>query len=147
MIDVPGIPAPGGSKRAFPFKRNDGTLGASIVDAAKRNSPWRQNVVAAAMQVRPDKPLDGPVVVVVVFTMPRPRSHTGKRGLKAWAPVPHTSSPDATKLWRAAEDALKGVIWTDDACVWAQLVVKRYGDVPGARIIVAEWPDSGKGGA
>ena len=126
---VHGLPAPGGSKRGF-YNPKLGRV--QLVEACKRTRPWRALVSDAAMQAHQAPPLAGPLRLEVEFILPRPKNHTGKRGLKAWAPHYHTSAPDSTKLLRSTEDALKGIAWTDDAQVAEQLVTKRYGDTPGA---------------
>ena len=46
--------------------------------------------------------------------------------------------PDATKLVRAVEDALTGLVWRDDAQVVIQTVRKRYGHPERAEIFVQE---------
>ena len=138
-FEVPGIPAPGGSKRGFLHKRTGRVI---VTDDCRRNKDWRA-VVALVASEHIKEPLAGPVSVTVTFFMPRPKSHFGKRGLKLNAPTYHTVRPDSTKLWRAAEDALKGIAWFDDAQVVRQLIEKRYGDTPGAAVeIRKEVPDA-----
>lgn len=134
-IHVPGIPRPGGSKRH---------IGRGIlIDAGKHTKEWRAIVAFAGRDaMRSAEPMDGPLCVDVVFWMPRPKSHykTGKNAgtLKADAPQYHTSKPDATKLWRSTEDALTGIAWRDDAQIATQRITKRYGDKPGADIIIGQ---------
>lgn len=128
---VPGIPAPGGSKKGFV---NPKTGRVVIVDDAKRNKDWRSMVGLIASQ-HFARPLEGPVRVVVTFYMPRPQGHFGKRGLRPGAPAFPTTRPDASKLWRSTEDALKGIAWLDDAQVVTQTILKRYATAaPGAQI-------------
>jgi Holliday junction resolvase RusA-like endonuclease len=40
-----------------------------------------------------------------------------------------TVKPDLTKLLRAVEDALTGVVWRDDSQIIHQVVNKEYADV------------------
>jgi Holliday junction resolvase RusA-like endonuclease len=69
--------------------------------------------------------------------MPRPKYHfTSKGKLKDTAPYWHTVKPDTTKMLRAAEDALKDILWHDDGQVALQSNGKRYGNQPGAQITV-----------
>jgi Holliday junction resolvase RusA-like endonuclease len=124
---VPGLASPGGSKRAFLSK--SGKI--VVKDDAANNKPWRATVAAfalAAMAGRP--PLEGPLELRVVFSMPRPKGHfhTGRKAgqVKPTAPHYHTSKPDATKLLRALEDALKLICWNDDSQVARQRVDKVY---------------------
>lgn len=145
---VPGIPAPGGSKTAQLIRRNGGQIvttatGRPLItmrDAGKNNKEWRASVAYFARQEYRDAPLDVPLEIEVVFTMPRPKCHfgSGKNAgrLKESAPKFHTNAPDSTKLLRSTEDALTGVLWRDDSIIAIQHVTKVYGDRPGARIIL-----------
>lgn len=150
MTDIPstiqlrvwGIPAPGGSKNAFPFKRKNGTLGVSVVDAGKGNKAWRKLVALEGIMVMRDRPiLLGPLILDCTFIMPRPRSHFNtKGGLHPWAALAyHMKTPDLTKLLRSTEDALKGIVWKDDTQVVAGTLAKRFraiGEKPGALITI-----------
>jgi crossover junction endodeoxyribonuclease RusA len=140
---VHGIPAPGGSKRAVTARNGK----AYLIDACKRNKPWRDSVAAAAVHaMRGRELLTGPISFRLRFSMPRPKNHyrTGKHTgqLKETAPTYHTSKPDATKLIRAAEDALKGIVWRDDAQVASQAAIKIYSGgeepYPGLRVEIRE---------
>jgi Holliday junction resolvase RusA-like endonuclease len=138
---VPGIPAPGGSKRAFIIGGR-----ARLTDACERNKPWRQSVAMFAMAAHRGALFTGPLLLDVEFVMPRIKSHfrTGKNAgqIKPNAPMRHTFQPDATKLLRALEDALTGIVWRDDAQVCIQHVSKIYGEKPGAHVEVMELDES-----
>ena len=75
--------------------------------------PWREAVKGAALQARDGlSPLDCPLVVRMVFTLPKPQS-APKR--KTTYPM---RTPDLSKLLRSTEDALTDAgIWRDDARV------------------------------
>lgn len=147
---VPGIPRPGGSKKACPRYGRDGKpimaggrVLTNTVEMGKHTPAWRADVKAAAAAAWGDLPLlDAPLAITVTFTMPRPKSHfwTGKRAgqLRPDAPHFHTSAPDATKLLRALEDAITKVVWFDDGRIGRQVVEKVYGDKPGAQIVIEE---------
>lgn len=139
-FSVVGIPQPSGSKRAFPIKRKDGSIDVAVSEDAKGAKAWRQDVAAAAAGVFGGAvPLDGPLSLSVVFMMPRPKGHFGKRGLRPGAPGYPAVRPDATKLLRAVEDALTGILWRDDAQIVGQHIVKRYTvGAPGASVTVAQ---------
>jgi Holliday junction resolvase RusA-like endonuclease len=96
-----GTPAPMGSKRH---------VGRGVmIESSKKVKPWREAVKAAGEGAGPT--LDGPLRVVMVFSMPRPKS-APKR-----VTVPSTM-PDLSKLCRATEDAITEVgLWADDARV------------------------------
>ena len=136
---VYGVPAPGGSKKAFYIKK----LGRAIVtDACKRNKPWRADVAAAAMEAYQGPLLTGPINLTVEFIMPRPKYHyrTGRGAgeMKPDAPCKHIKRPDVDKLSRAVMDALTKVVWLDDSQVCDKTVSKRYGERPGARVVIEE---------
>lgn len=139
---VPGIPRPGGSKRAF-FNRRTGK--AMVVEDCKTNRDWRATVQLAARDAYSGPPLSGPIALYVVFHLPRPKSHygTGRNAdrLKPSAPRWHATKPDTTKLLRSTEDALTGVIWRDDALIARQTAVKQYAETCGAMIVAATLED------
>jgi Holliday junction resolvase RusA-like endonuclease len=134
---VPGKPAPGGSKRAFVNKH---TGRVAVVDDAKNNSSWRATVRDFAAREWGDRDLiQGPIRAEVIFREMRAASHYGARGrIKPSAPPLPQKKPDATKLWRAAEDALTGVLWRDDVQVADQRVRKVYGPKPGMLVRLYE---------
>lgn len=123
---VCGRPAPQGSKQGFPIYR--GKQGAKVftgkvaqVEMSKYVKPWRAEVAKAAREVGLAEVLDEPLLVDMVFTAVRPKSHyrTGRNAhlLKSSAPPAPISAPDLSKLVRSTEDALKGIIWRDDSLV------------------------------
>jgi Holliday junction resolvase RusA-like endonuclease len=89
---------------------------------AKGLKAWRLNVRTAAVEVRDGRdPLDGPVVLTVVFTRPKPVSAPKRKPCWPW------TKPDWDKLARAVCDGLKdGGVYKDDARVVRALVVKSY---------------------
>ena len=125
---VPGIPRPGGSKRAFVNRK---TGKAIIVEACNKNPEWRSDCKAFAIGAYSGPPLTGALFLKVFFFMPRPKTHfgTGKNSntIKPSSPLYPTGKPDCTKLIRALEDALTGVVWRDDAQIVSQNIQKRYG--------------------
>lgn len=136
---VPGIPRPGGSKRAVKNKRTGKVI---LIDACKLNKSWRDTVAAFAMDAYRGELLHGALKVEFAFTMPRPKSHyrAGKYAgeLKPNAPKYPITRPDRTKLIRSTEDALTGVIWRDDAQIVGGEPTKLYGDKPGVLITIQE---------
>ena len=115
---VPGIPAPGGSKRFVGHSKKTGR--AILIDAAgERNKNWRSIVGvcgSAEMRKRGILYYSYALRVRFDFIMPRPKSHFNSKGdLKPSATFYHTIKPDALKLARSTEDALTGIVWADDA--------------------------------
>lgn len=139
---VKGTPQARGSKRAFPFKKRDGSLGVSVTDNNKRSAGWMQTVAYEAERAlqRSNWSRDRPMLLHLTFVIRRPKGHygTGRNAgrLKDSAPAHPTTRPDATKLLRAVEDALNGVVWRDDSQVVDQRVQKRYGDTEGVDVVV-----------
>lgn len=141
---VPGRPAVAGSKKAFVNKK---TGKASIVDTCERGQSWRVTVGSYAFTSYWSRNLsevliDEPIEMRMVFYFVRPRGHfsSSKKspgGLKADAPNWPTGKPDTTKLIRAVEDALNGVIWRDDSIVVVQSARKVYADRPGCLVTIS----------
>lgn len=152
-IWVPGVPKPGGSKRAFAIgprgrekRRPDGSLIINMIDASD-NADWKANCAHFGQQAMGDRELfNGTLQVEVTFILPRTKAHcwTGKRAnvLRDDAPKFHTNAPDATKLMRSTEDALTGICWNDDKIIARQFVQKVYGEKTGARIVITQLTDN-----
>lgn len=131
FFDVPGQPAPQGSKNPWGSEDNP------------RTRPWRHAVTAAAAARLNGAPLlTGPIRVDAHFYFPRPKSHyrTGRHSsqLRPDAPKYHASSPDLDKLARAIGDALAGVAFRDDRQIAAWGLSKTYGDRAHAIVQVSE---------
>lgn len=102
---------------------------------------WRGMIANAAREARKHENgmLDGPVAVTLRFHLPIPRSRpkvlrTDKQRAE-WA-FP-SRRPDLSKLIRAAEDALIGVLIRDDSQIVRMITDKIYSDSPGAEITIA----------
>ena len=125
---VEGNPAPGGSKKAFRSYRTGKII---VQDDCDRNAAWRDTVAIEATRIMVGrKPMLGSLDALFIFYLPRPKGHfrTGKHAekLKSDAPTHPTVKPDTTKLIRATEDALTGIVWWDDAQIVDQRAVKCY---------------------
>lgn len=142
---VNGLAAPGGSKRGFAIKKGGVYTGrVAIVDTGgERTRNWRQDVAAAAMQamkLADLAPFTGPIQLELLFRMPRPKSHFkhGHPFLRKGAPQFHTTRPDAGKLARSTQDALKHIVWRDDSQIVDEHHTKAYSGECGCWIIVKE---------
>ncbi|HQN01878.1 MAG TPA: RusA family crossover junction endodeoxyribonuclease [Candidatus Hydrogenedentes bacterium] len=131
---VPGIPATQGSKKWVGGHR--------IVDTCKSLPQWRKDVATIARLHAPKKPIpkNYNVYMKLHFYLPRPKSHygTGRNAgkLKKGAPaVPR--GKDLTKMLRAVEDSLSGIIFEDDDQVSLQLNSKNYADDCGSGVSVS----------
>ena len=140
-----GKAQPGGSKSAIPYrtKNRKSGMGVRVTDSNPHAQEWKNRCAMVAAEAW-DKDsaglLSGPLAVFFDFTRARPKGHygTGRNAgkLKDSAPAYPTVMPDGLKLTRPVEDALTGVLWTDDAIVVAHLISKKYGPRPGVTIKV-----------
>jgi len=137
-IVVHGVPAPQGSKRGGFSAKTGKTF--VYEQNSKTQKSWRQDVIAAAVQLREAgdfETLDGPIELRVEFRLPRPASVNIRRR-------PHPCvKPDMDKLLRNTLDGLtQAGIYRDDAQVINLWSTKRYATddpngSPGATIRVA----------
>jgi Holliday junction resolvase RusA-like endonuclease len=129
VFEIHGRAQTAGSKKAFPFQRKDGSLGATVVDDNPKGREWKKQVGWAAAAARgPIGLLEGPLSVEFVFELLRPSSHFGKNGVLPSAPQYPVTRPDLLKRARAVEDALIGVLYRDDSQIVRELLVKKFGD-------------------
>lgn len=129
---APGVARPKGSKRLV-RTRGGRTL---LLEDSVREKPWRQVVTLMAMDaMKGAPPMEGPIVLRLAFTFPRPKAHYTTKGLRSNAPTHHIGKPDASKLARSVEDALNGVAFKDDSAIALLVVTKRYTETtPGVRV-------------
>lgn len=124
---VRGIPAPQGSK----FAPKAGV----VVDVnPTKLKDWRAAINFVLQDKWTGSSWEGPVVVDLAFTLPRPPSVSVKR-----RPQP-VVKPDLDKLVRSVLDALTGICIKDDAQVVEIVASKGYddeGDGCGLGIILA----------
>lgn len=90
-------------------------------------------------------PIDGGVRFCADFRMPRPESHyrnvRAGRFLRDDAPRFHTIKPDLDNMEKAVQDALTGIVWTDDCRVCQKYSRKLYArehEPMGVRIVIAK---------
>lgn len=139
---VTGKPQPAGSKRGFPIRRKDGSVGVAMSDANPKAKEWKSMVIDACTDVYNGPLLGGNLCVMMTFSLQRPKSHyrTGKNAhlLRDDAPKHPGVKPDLLKLARGTEDALTGVLWRDDAQTVDLRLWKVYGEPAGVEIVVME---------
>ncbi len=129
---VPGKPATAGSHKAFGLRsRKTGKYKAVVRPDCDDLAAWQAIVKSAAIQAMEGRPpTDEQVILITAFNFARPKSHwgLGRNGatLKKTAPEFHTVKPDLSKLIRAVEDALTGVVWLDDNQVVRHDSVKQW---------------------
>jgi crossover junction endodeoxyribonuclease RusA len=139
-IDVVGLPAPKGSKKAFVVKGRAIVTDVSNKSSRDRLNPWKLAVTAAVQRALAEignpPPLDVPLDVHLLFWLPRPESTPKRVTLPA-------KKPDCDKLARAALDLCSKVVWTDDARIVNLHVCKRFaiGRPPGMTMNVGEFTE------
>jgi Holliday junction resolvase RusA-like endonuclease len=120
-IQVVGLPAPQGSKRAVGTDRKGRAI---LVESCTRVKGWRKQVYLSALLTnRGARPKhDGPLIASIVFTMPRPKKPPQ---LNRHSPC---TKPDLSKLLRSTEDALTdaGMIADDARIVEFTRLAKVY---------------------
>lgn len=127
---VPGRPAPQGSK-TFKGTRNGRGI---MVESSKELAPWRERVALAAHQAMQGRPMYSGVALQARYDFVFPR-----RASEPKRTAPMIQRPDGDKLERAINDALTGVVFTDDAAVVEWGGSKRRAEIdetPGVHIAV-----------
>lgn len=118
---VYGTPVPKGSYRAFTFKTSRYPV---ITNDNPKTKQWERVIASEALNHRPEEGLiDEPINVTLCFYMPRPKS-------KPKEIVYPYGKPDIDKLARSTLDALKEILFTDDARVCDLNLKKRYAKTP-----------------
>lgn len=137
-----GNPRPKGSTKSFAFVRKGAQVtvkGGSVKGVSVATTSmtvglkdWERAVateakVALSLALREERRhstmLCEPVYLEMFFVMPRPQRLKGLRN------VPCDQAPDGSKLWRAAEDALIGVLFDDDKRVTRWWGNKRFANL------------------
>ncbi len=125
---VPGIARTAGSKSAFKDKRGK----IHLTHAGKYSKDWMDSVKWFALKDYGERTvlLTCPIALTLTFFQRRPKGHyrTGRNAglLRDSAQQYPVSKPDLTKLTRAVEDALTGIVWKDDSQVIRQDTKKLY---------------------
>jgi crossover junction endodeoxyribonuclease RusA len=103
-----------------------------VKDNKKSQNEWRANVRDETAKVMDGRdPMQGPVVLTITFTWPKPVSAPKRK--PSWP----CKKPDWDKLARAVSDGLKdGGAYKDDAQVVRAVVVKHYPVTGEARLPV-----------
>lgn len=153
-VIVYGTPESAGSKTADPVMRRDAS-GRSVPvvdkngrpvfrqrDSNKRSYAWKDAIAQVAATALEGAPLLLDAVwMEFVFYRPRNEGHYGsgrnRHLVKDSAPAAPIVAPDVLKLARAAEDALTGVLYKDDAQITREVLEKRFGEP--ARVEIRAW--------
>ena len=94
--------------------------------------------VRAVASARFDTPSNGPVMVDVLFLMPRPKRLVWKT--RDMPRVPCDRKPDIDNLVKSLLDALTGIVWFDDSQVTGLVAAKCYAsghEKPGIEVVIS----------
>lgn len=138
---VDGSPRPQPRPRAFVRQTATGPV-ARVFDSGSAES-WKAQIALAAKEHVPPTPIDAPVVLSIVFILPRPQ--TRMRRADPDGRVPHVQRPDLENLIKAVMDCFTELgVWRDDCLVQELAVTKCFAakaeDRAGAEIRIS-WPD------
>lgn len=142
VLEVLGSPAPKGSARAMMIAGHARLVPSGSNVNRNRLRSWDTAVREAAREAVgscTSPPFVGvPLRITIVFRLARPSGHWGKGGLRPSAPPYPITKPDVSKLVRATEDSLIGVVFDDDSRVVSLFVEKNYSTPgnEGATIVV-----------
>lgn len=121
---VYGTPRPQGSMRQFYIKTPYGRE-ARMTSDNRKLKPWRQEIAETALTVAGNRELrlsnEAALYARLVFYFERPKSVKPKKRPDM------TVKPDVDKLTRAVFDALKGILYRDDALIVSVMAEKQYG--------------------
>jgi Holliday junction resolvase RusA-like endonuclease len=102
---------------------------------------YKAYVRMLAAQKMTEKPIEGPVEVWIrVYRQPPTSWSKAKTTWAITGTIRPTTKPDLTNLVKGIKDAVKGIIWRDDAQVVRLVVEKWYSDVPRAEMEIIELP-------
>lgn len=94
--------------------------------------------MAAQQAMRGGAPLEGPLALSVEAVATIPASWSKKRRSEALAGLLRpTTKPDIDNIVKAVGDGANGVAWGDDRQIVQLTALKRYGERPELRVIVA----------
>lgn len=82
-------------------------------------------------------PLAGPVELTIRIQSPIPVSWSKRRRTEANG-SPATGKPDVDNVLKIVSDAGNGVLWNDDAQIFAVIVTRHYADEPGMMVSFEE---------
>lgn len=98
---------------------------------------YESNVLAQALQHRPQEPIDTAISVDLTFYLPIPASMQKKhQAIAGSKTIGVTKKPDLDNLIKAAIDPLNGVFWTDDSRITHNNSRKLYSRIPRTRYII-----------
>jgi Holliday junction resolvase RusA-like endonuclease len=109
---------------------------ARAYDPAKSRD-YKQAVRAAALEVKPNALLDGPLQITVTIYKAVPKSMSKLRREKALAQeIQPTTKPDIDNMVKIVCDSLNKIIWYDDSQIVTLYTSKWYSDNPRVEVSI-----------
>jgi Holliday junction resolvase RusA-like endonuclease len=137
VVELPGEPTGWQRTGVRVVTPKHGKPFATIYVKAETRAYEHALALAAKVAMRARKPLDGPLKLTVTAYMPVPRSwSTKKRDAALAGALRPVVKPDWDNLG-GMTDALKGIVWGDDAQVVDGRVMKIYDERPRLRVEVS----------
>lgn len=147
VLEVLGTPAPKGSGRAMLIGGKARHIASGSTANQRALKAWdvamREAAHAAVGNVAAPPFVGVAIALAIEFRMARPVGHWGKGKnagrLTPSAPLYPLSYPDSSKLLRATEDSLTGIVWDDDSRVSLHHIDRLYA-LPGregATVVIA----------
>ena len=127
-IHIPGTPVPKGRARGVMTKH-----GPVFYTPAKTRSWERMAAQVAKIAMRGQKPLTGPLEASIEAIFPYPATWGKNKRL-----LSYPSKIDLDNIFKAASDAMNGIVYIDDAQIVRLTVSKAYGNEPGVIITIVE---------
>jgi crossover junction endodeoxyribonuclease RusA len=137
-FSVLGQPQTAGSKKGFYQPKLKRVI---ITDDNRKSRSWKEQVASAANQVFKGPLLREALTMRLTFYRVRPKGHfksDGGLGRQGIASIGPSTRPDLLKLARAVEDALKGVVYVDDAQIIDERLFKRWGEPARVDVLIKE---------
>ncbi len=135
---------PKGQPRPRAFARKMGSIHVARFYDSDVADEWKRavQIVVLDASIVHKWPLTlGPVAISMCFSLPRPKSHFGTKGLKPSAPLHHSGKPDADNLAKLVMDQItkSGRVWKDDSQVVSLTAHKIWasGNESGCSVLIA----------
>ena len=111
---IRGNPVPQGRPRFASRDRNGNHLPFVKTYDPKNSREWKKEIKRQVIENKHDIMLEGPLKMILIFRLQRPKGHYGKRGLRPSAPKHHIVKPDLDNLEKGLKDSLEGLCYKGD---------------------------------
>lgn len=139
-FDIVGLPVAKGRPKFF---RRGAFMGTYTPDKTRA---FERSVLGQALPYKPEKPLEGPLFVMLRFFFPIPKSMPKKfRQAAEGEACFMVKKPDVDNLIKSVLDPLNTIFWTDDKVVVHVRAEKRYSLRPRVEVMIAGAGDEGVG--